>query len=141
MTEARPEVGAPSADIRPWEGHAVARVHHSGRAGALRGVADAPTIFWFTLGLYLLRLHLDDESGAEVEHFVERVRLRRCFRREAARGRPGVSRMRRAAAGSAPEADGGAAVFFGAGFAFVTAFTYSPLEIRETLLHGADARR
>jgi hypothetical protein len=104
-------------------------------------VADAPTLFWFTLGLYLLRVHLDDESGQDVEHlqwcafafgvaFGTKLVIVGLPSLGLATLLPGP-RIRRMAS---------AAVFFVAGFAIVTAVTFSPFELRQTLMQGVTAR-
>jgi hypothetical protein len=97
-------------------------------------VADAPALFWFTLALYLLRLHLDDQSRMDVEHlqwsafafgaaFGTKLVIVGLPSLAIAALLPGP-RVRRAA---------GAAIFFAAGFGIITAFSFSPHELWKTL--------
>lgn len=102
-------------------------------------LADVPALFWYGLGLYLLFCHLERraEQPDEVELFQWSA-----FAFGAACGLKltvfalpslgiaallGGRRVRKIA---------GAAIFFGAGFAAINAFLYTPFDLRQTLATG-----
>ena len=99
-------------------------------------LADASALFWFTLGLYLLRRHLDDE-GEDVGHFrLGAFAFGVAFGTKLVLiGLPSLAiasllpgpRVRRIVWG---------AVFFALGFAIANAFDYSLVDLRQSFARG-----